>query len=357
MQAAPTGNFLGNTRGNWKPFGVIPFTASSVVPQDLPQSGFGVGVWMLLTGTATTSNAGGATMAAWPGTPWSLVKNLRLFSTDGTELYQTSGWDNYKYQRTLRTGWDPARSPVNYLGGFTDPFTRYFAQTGNLGPSASASFRCLFWIPIAQCRNWQNSLILLQNSASKYTLEVTWGQASDLFSAGAANVTISNCQILPLLEFASIPTSTQDLPDVSYLKQVKTQTQPISATGTTPYLPPTGNLYMKLISEFINNGVPMDMSKITQFQFAYSQTQVPYVLNPDVVLAEQAYNYGGDLPSAVYVRDFSLGNGFPEIETFRDTINTARVTNFEFDFTLDGSLSLTNAQVIHVREQLLPVRR
>ncbi len=353
--APPAGNFLGNTRGNIKPFAVMPFSAGGLVPQDLPQSGYGVGVRAKLTGTATAS--GSATMAAYPPTPWSLVKNLRLFSTDGTELYQTSGWHNYVYQRTLRTGWDPARSPVNFLGGFTDPFTRYFGQTGNLTTGQSVNFGCTFWIPITWCRNWQNSLILLQNTASRYTLEVTWGTVNDLFSAGASNITLSNVQIQPILEFASIPTATQDLPDISYLKQVKEQIQPITGTGTTPYLAPTGNMYLKLISEFINNGAPMDMSKINLFSYNYSQTQYPYQVFPDDSLFEQAYNYGGDLPSAVYVRDFSLGNGFPEIGTFRDVINTARVTNFEMDYTLDSSLSLVNASVCQIREQLLPVRR
>jgi hypothetical protein len=108
---------------------------------------------------------------------------------------------------------------------------------------------------------------------------------------------------------------------------------------------------------FENNAAAMDMSKITQFTYNYSQTQFPYVVNPDQVLWEQYYNYGGDLPQGVYVRDFSLGNGFPEIPTFRDVINTARVTNFEMDFTLDSSLVLTNALVRQIREQLLPPRR
>ena len=350
--------FLMMTRQNKKPFAVIPFSASGIAPQDLPESGFGAGLWLLLTGTATATAA--ATVAPYPPNPWSLVKNLRCYSTDGTELYQTSGWENYIYQKTLRTAFDPAQSTLinfNPSNAVQTPQSRYFSPLVNFAGAGSQTFRCMFHIPFTWGRNWQQGLILLQNTASRYTLEVTWGGVSDLFSVGAANVTLSNTQITPILEFASIPNDGDALPDIAFLKQVKSQVFPITATGTTPYLAPTGNAYTKLISVFENNGAPMDMSKITQITYNYSQTQFPYVENPDQMLWDNRYNYGGDLPAGVYSKDFSLGNGFPEIPTFRDVINTARVTNFEQDFTLDSTLVLTNAVVRQVREQLLPPRR
>lgn len=347
-------SFLMQTRQNIKPFAVIPFTANTPTPQDLPESGFGAGLRLLLTGTATATGA--QTVKTFPPNPWSLVKNLRVFSTDGTELYQTSGWENYLYQRTLRTAFDPAQSTLwafNTAGG-TAPQTRYFAPLTDFAGAGSQNFRCMFYIPFTWGRNWQQSLILLQNTASRYTVEVTWGSVTDLY---AANVTLSNVQIQPILEFASIPNDSKALPDIAFIKQVKTQVFPITATGTSNYIAPTGNAYTKLISAFENDAAPMDMSKVTQFTYNYSQTQFPYVVNPDDQLWEGRYNYGADLPQAVYVRDFSLGNGFPEIPTFRDVINTARVTNFEMDFTLDSSLTLTNAIVRQIREQLLPPRR
>lgn len=345
--------FLMMTRQNIKPFAVIPFSANGVAPQDLPESGFGAGLRLLLTGTATATAA--EAVKTFPPNPWSLVKNIRLYSTDGTELYQTSGWENYLYQRTLRTAFDPAgtHSNFNVVGG-TAPQTRYFKPLTDFSGAGSQTFSCMFYIPFTWGRNWQQSLILLQNTASRYTVEITWGSVTDYY---AADVTLSNVQIQPILEFASIPNDSDALPDIAFIKQVKTQVFPITQTGQTPYIAPTGNAYTKLISAFENNAAPMDMSKITNFTYNYSQTQFPYVVNPDDCLWEQYYNYGGDLPQAVYVRDFSLGNGFPEIPTFRDVINTARVTNFEHDFTLDSSLTLTNALVRQIREQLLPPRR
>ena len=346
-------NFLMQTRQNVKPFAVIPFTANTPTPQDLPESGFGAGLRLLLTGTATATAA--QNVLTFPPAPWSLVKNIRVFSTDGTELYQTSGWENYLYQRTLRTHFDTAIAPTdfNFASG-TAPFTRYFVAPTNFAGAGSQNFRCMFYVPFTWGRNWQQSLILLQNTASRYTVEITWGSVTDLY---AANVSLSNVQIQPILEFASIPNDSKALPDIAFIKQVKTQVFPITATGTTNYIAPTGNAYTKLISAFENNGAAMDMSQITQFTYNYSQTQFPYVVNPDDQLWEQRYNYGGDLPQAVYVRDFSLGNGFPEIPTFRDVINTARVTNFEMDLTLGSGLTLTNALVRQIREQLLPPRR
>ncbi len=350
------GDFLLDTRQGRRTLPAVNFVSGGQSTFDLPQTGFGVSLNLKLKGTATAGAGGGATMATYPYTPWSLIKRLRIFSNEGVELYNTSGIGNYLWQKTWRTAVDPAANPQSFLGGFTDPFGQYFAQTGNILANGSASFRAYLRHMFTWGENWQGGLILLQNTAVRYTVEITWGTVTDLFSAGSGNITLSGVTVTPTLEFAHLPSNPKNFPVLQYVNQVIEQSQSVLATGDFTYLPPTGNLYYRLISEFSNNGVPNLPSDITNLKMDYSQTQVPYNEEADNRLFDMRRFYAQDFPSGCWVWELAGGNGFPEVPTSRDIINTARLTDFEVVSTVASGVAINNMNARFIRGQLLPIR-
>src|SRR5690349_4024176 len=101
---------------------------SGVFLQDLPQTGYGAGIWLLLTGTTNTAGASSTTAAntVFPPPPFNYITRIVLRNNQGVDLFNISGWGLYLYNATLRTGFDQAIDHSDFIGGFTSPFTRYF---------------------------------------------------------------------------------------------------------------------------------------------------------------------------------------------------------------------------------------
>jgi hypothetical protein len=258
---------------------------------------------------------------------------------------------------------------ANAFGSAQDPFTRYRNTDASLGASAVQNWRAPLWLDVAWGPQLQAGMQLMQDPAIKYQMEATWGSATDLYSATTGTVTLSNIQILPSTHLFHVPDRAVDLPKLSYTKTTIEDIQALNVgSGDNPYKFVTGNMAEKVILEYVNTpaGVKTpffptgatpsaSVNPVTRIKTRYSQTQVPYDCDADTWLWRQRFLYGQDLPGGVYVHEFGMPNGLPELVGPRDIINTARLTDLDLIATLSGQ-TLTNAFVRAIRSQLVKNR-
>jgi hypothetical protein len=338
-----------------------PGSAGQITRLTLPQTGFVGNLWLLLSGTTTTAGASSTTKGAYPGPlPCNFLRRVRVYNNQGVELINLSGFGLYLYGATLRSGFDQAVNHADFAyGASNDPFGRYFADVSSLGASTTETFKFAWCIPVSWGFSLQAGLQLLQDPAITYTLELTWGDTTDLYSATTGTVTIA-ATVTPSIELFHVPAQAVDLPKLSYTKTVLEDITSLqTGTGDNTYKFVTGNMATRIIQEFSNIASavrgPIAPSAVTGMRLRYSQTQIPYDMDPDTQLFRQRLLYGRDLPAGVYVWELSDPMGLPELVGTRDIINTARLTDLDLVTTLSG-VTLSTGQVRTIREQLVANR-
>jgi hypothetical protein len=332
---------------------------------DLPTTGYLAAIDLIFTGTITTAGASSTTNLSYIPVPWGLIRRIQLRTNEGADVWNTSGWGAYLYNRTIRTGFDPMVNHLDFLGGFVDPYAAYTNLPGSLGASATFNFA----IPVRLQLTWgemlMSGLILLQNPGTRFTLSIDFGTTADLWSATTGTVTLTNVQVIPALECFLVPDDDNAQPDMSLAKTVLEDIKQVTATGTFVYEPPRGNTYTRFIQEFVNGPttayVPIRHADsatagIVSTNVVYSQTQN---LNTDLIanrLYRQRRLYGGDMPTGVLVHEYSLGNGVPEFPNGRDNLDTSQITDMAINTTISSGFSLqAGAYARTVKEQLVVV--
>lgn len=347
------------------PIQSYPGAAGQITTQLLPQTGYLAGVWLLLKGTTTTAAASSTTVATYPVLPEAFIRRIRIYNNQGVELWNTSGYGAYLYQRTLRSSFDPAVDGFDFtFGGGLNPLNRYHSNPSSLGASASETWKAAFFLPIAWGASLQAGLQLAQDPAITYNLEITWGDATDLYSATTGTVTLSAVTVTPMIELYHVPPQGYDLPRLSFTKTVLEEIIPLATgTGDNTVKFVTGNMLTRHIMEFSNGSPRAPIAPataaaadlITNIKTRYSQTQIPYDQDAAVFLFRQRFLYGLDLPAGVFVTELSDAMGLPELVSTRDILNTARLTDLDFIATLSG-VTLNGGQVRVIKEQLVANR-
>jgi len=336
-----------------------PGTAGQQSRQNLPSSGFLGGLWLQVSGT-TATGVGGSTVVnspQYPEPPFSFIRRLRMVSNQNVEIINLSGYSLYEYSRTLRTMFDPA-TPFGkrVTPGPFDPSVRYYNPPVSLGASSSQTWIASY--PIWSAWGWslQSGVLLLQDPAITYQLEITWGDTTDLY-ASTSGATLSNVQATVMAELYSVPQFADDFPSMSFTKTVTEEIQPLTTgTGDNTFRFVTSNQLPRLMHEVVNNGVPINPANATTLKIQYASTQVPYVINSDLQLFRQRMLYGQDLHCGWWIQELSNSFGLPELVSNRDIINTAQLTDLFSIITLSG-VTLTGTQFLRtVKEQLVANR-
>lgn len=368
-QARRVGDFNAATRQSLQTLpSLVPQTpgvAGEIRRGDLPQSSFMAGLWCVLRGTSTAAAASTATLKPYPILPFSFIRRIRIYNNQGVEFWNTSGYGAYLYNGCLRTGFDQATNyPDAQMITVPEPFTRYFDGPTSLIADQVDTWRCGFWLPVTFGPGLSHGLQLLQDPAITYTIEVTFGDITDLYSATTGTVTISAVSFDMAIEEYSVPDEAIDYPRLAYSKTVLEDLQAIvTGTGENSYRFTTGNIATKIIHEWSNTsaGTEATRAAIPPANFAnlalrYAQTQTPYLINPDIHLLRQRALYGRDLPQGVYTWELSNPLMLPELVGTRDALNTARLTDL-FTFTTLAGVTLNQGQLRTIREQLVANRR
>ena len=364
-RAQRPGNFNAATRQTiiQQPDQVWPGAAAQTTRLDLPQTGFFAGVWLLLSGSITSPSTASGAAEDYPLTPYSLIRKIRVYNNQNVELWNTSGYGAYLYNRTFRTAFDPfgtindAVPAAARFGNVSNPLAQYYKEVGALGASATATFRGALFIPVVWGFPLEHGLQLAQDPAIRYSMEITWGDVTDLLSSISGTPVLSaSTKIQVAAELYQVPEEGIDFPNLAFTKTVLEDIQALSAgTGDNTYNFVTGNVLTRMIHELSNivstNRQPIDPTAVTNFQLQYAQVQKPYVINPDIQLFRQRMLYSSDLPPGVYVHELQTGLGLPEMPTTRDVLNTSRLTDLQSIITLSG-VTLSTGQLRTIRTQL-----
>ncbi len=268
MQQAPAsrqpqraGNFNAATRQTLinLPQQAYPGSAASITRLDLPQTGFFAGIWLLINGNIQTGSAATTTQGTYPPVPYGLLRRIRVYNNQNVELWNTSGYGAYLYDRTQRTTFDPAFQADNIipttaiLGGVANPFSRYYAAPGDLGASATGTFAGALWVPVVWGAPLQHGLQLAQDPAIRYSMELTWGDITDLTIATSGTPTLNSVTVTPVVELYQVPEEGIDFPNLAFTKTVLEDIQTITTgTGDTTYNFVTGNVLTRLMHELTN---------------------------------------------------------------------------------------------------------
>lgn len=353
-------SFNNSTRQSFLQLGAMPaYSAGGISSMQLPQVGFLSRIFIPINVAFTTSATGTfANMTAPQITPYQLVRRLILRTNEGAELYNTSGEGNYLIQRQLRTAFDP-RNPLTTVAA-TNVADSVFKLPSSYLNSTAYTVQFMMVIDVA----WQDALmaglILLQNPTTRLTLEIQWGTApTDFLTIGSGGTTTGvTVTANPTMEIFNLPASENDMPDTSMAYVTLEDTQSVTNTGDFQYKPPLGNLYLRVMQEFINNSARMTPANFTQLKLTYAQTQTAYTMDPTVQAYLQRIRTGGlDLPDGVWSWDFTFGTGLLEMGNTRDVIDTSRLTDLSIISTIASSVTLTNASVRSVRQMLAPISR
>lgn len=362
QMAARPGNFLASTRQNFIPGPVFTFPdgqTNLTLTQPLPQTGYGAALNLFVNGTTTVAAASSTTSANtdYPPPPLGYLQRIRVYSNQGLDLFNLSGYGLYLWLCTQRTGFDPITQQTGqFQGGFTPQvFAQYFKKPSTTGASSTDTWQMALRLMIAWGDNLNAGLQLFQDPSVQYFLELTCGAPSNIYGATTGTVTLKST-VTSEIELFSVPPSPADQPRLNYTQVVLEDlvTSGFAASSDLQYKIVPGNILCQVIHEIAAGSTlaPTSSANLTALKLNYSQVQVPYNSPAPFPYFRQRRLYGRDLPPAVLVHELQAPNGFPELKGGRDLLNLAQLTDANSLISLGSSFSTTNAQLRTVRTLL-----
>lgn len=193
---------------------ILTAGSTQLGPFDIPAYGFMRGIELNIE--ATGGVGGGATVAAFEDSPWSVIGELTLQDVNGAPIIgPLSGHDLYLLNRW--GGYNP-NSP--------DPKQDSSYSAVATGAGASGNFAFQLRIPIEVCARDALGALANQNAASTYKLRMTLAPASQVYTTAPAT-TLPTVRIRGTLDAWTQPTGTD-------LRGNAQATNP-PAHGTTAY--------------------------------------------------------------------------------------------------------------------------
>lgn len=260
--------------------------------------------------------------------PYRILRNISLDLNNGFRPFVMSGEEAAIY---------------NTVATHSDKITGANGMYKESGTKGKYSF-------VLELKNTLNDsmlqgLILLQNNATMVTLNVDIGKVSDVFIAG----TFGNVKVTPMIVTYSVPAIQEAFPDISVLKLMQSKTVSFNAAGDNTIYLDTGTIYRKLIVYMQDgSGAALDISKVTgNLELAFNGADIPYSIDPEMLMYLNADQFGRRLPTGVYVFDFSSQSPLIGYGGSRDYIDTEKLTQF----TLKAPTSVA-CKITTITEQL-----
>ena len=346
-------SFIDATRQNFTELPSQAYSSGGKLYFTLPKVGLLSRLFLTISGAMTVTLDAG-TAAISERTLFNLIKRIRLVANGGTSIYDVSGFGTYLINHLLRKGMTPATSLID-RGIGTDVYAA--------GVSAGANaWKGVLEIPIAINEKYPIGMVLLQKYATQLMLEVELNAeagANDILApivvaSGATAAFVGN--IGAVMEYFTIPRDTKDYPPLNVIHQWVEQLDSISSTGVFTKSLLRGNTYMRLVHT-LTLANKLDTTDIDKLRILYNQTEVPYTISKLPQLALQRSRYGIDLPKGMFVHDWYMSNGLVGLGNTRDFINSANVTEFQTELTVNSGATVTAGQsfVGTISEQLIKI--
>lgn len=182
-------------------------------------------------------------------------------------------------------------------------------------------------------------LVLLQSDQTVVNLRADIANAVDMYPnlEEGYTVELKELEVEPMLQTFSIPANSSAFPDLSVLKLCNDRQEVLTSQGQHVIKLPTGTIYRKLIFYITDeNGNPATPDFITSnFELLFNTADCNYSISPAMLRAVNSFNLDTELPSGVYVFDFS-SQGFSNFGGVRDYIDTEKLTQFELRMNSSG---------------------
>ena len=321
----------------------------------LPQSGLASMIMAYfdveITLAATTITAGTFANSPYPA-PFSIIKNLSLYSNQNLNLLNMSGWGWYKWVRT-RYGIDPFATRTLFkstdtiqqlgIGNTVNPIV-----PGATPAAGTYSFRVGMPIPIAYNRELLTGLLFLQNNSIVYTLAVQYGNitggisatggSNDLFTGLVGTGISVSATVKTALDIETFLIPKNYPPQVSMFMSVQESVYPIN-TGSNAIRPPVNDIYTLMMLEVINNGAPVSLANLSNIVFQYSGNIRRYQEDEPTKAAWNFWTTNMPPTDGNIIWDFGTRKGLPLKRDTYDAFNYTQVTDLQLQFNVTPAIT------------------
>jgi hypothetical protein len=338
---------------------------------DLPQVGYVSKIWVTMFGTITTGTAAAGNWSNY--FPQNIVNSISLRSNEGLEIYRTNGYSNMLVQQLYHGSYSPGlqTDPTGYLA------TAFGMRTAGIaGPAANTviassttyNIAATFVIPVAADDRLSAGLLLLQNQATRASLEIGINQLvgnGGINGFGNATATLGtgasiSLTFRPVVEFFAVPADPNSQPNTDFIHRWIEDTLTYTASGDQIYKVPVNGIISRLIVDVENNGAQYpwfsasgnpNLANFGNFTTQYAASMTPEVEDGRVALFRNRWNYQQDLPDGCHVFEYSMGGGSVEMGwDGRDTYDTSQLTEFLQKINL--TVAPTSGKIRCIRQEL-----
>lgn len=335
---------------------------------NLPPSG--IGTWVLVSFKGTVSTTSGATASQPTTSPWYPYNLLGINYVDylGFTRCNASGWQLHLLETIRAFQFDPSNvygvSPSAAITNGSQAISPTAASlqysAGNPTAVASstetAAVNFSFVVPISTSRNSIKGSHLFNITGAQDVLGVTCTPPTGGATAADSPFTVpvpadTSVSVTGTVDvcyyYLDWPANAQvPMAELALAHQVNsiTQTQNLSAGVLYQFLVPTGFIYSRFITQFVNDGTP-DTTDVTQVSFFLDANTPVHVENLQTFLGRILRLYGRSLPDGVFVTDLSNrpvnSNSYSQVAINLQISNGATLTN-PYMRTLSDALTLQN---------------
>ena len=344
------------------------YSAGNTLNFNLPPSG--IGTWVLISFKGTVSTTSGATASQPTTSPWYPYNLLSINYVDylGFTRCNASGWQLHLLETIRAFQFDPSNiygvSPSAAITNGSQAISTAAAnlqyEAGNPTATASAtetaSVAFSFVVPISTSRNSIKGSHLFNITGAQDVMGVVCNNPTGGATAADSPFTVpvpadTSVAVSGTVDvcyyYLDWPSGAQvPMAELALAHQVNsvTQTQNISAGVLYQYLVPTGFVFSRFITQFVNDGKP-DTTDITQVSFYLDANTPVHTENLQTFLGRILRLYGRSLPDGVFVTDLSNrpvnSNSYSQVAINLQINNSATLTN-PYMRTLSDALTLQN---------------
>lgn len=334
----------------------VTFTPSTPVSIDIPQVGFAAGLVLRFAGTLTTAGGGSATVRPYPSGAHGIANRVRVTTSEGNDVYNTSGQGLYLVNRHLRTGFDPfTNTPSQGIAGVPNAHTAWWNTPVSLGATQTQTWLGTYYLPLSWTMANLQGLLLTQNLGAQFTLTIEWGDLPQLYSA-TVGATLSAVTCRPTLIFFALPDDEINFPDLRFIHSWIERRRPLDGSEFA-YRPKLGNIFLRSIQEFINPvggaDLPIAPASFDERRYRFAQTQNVEVIHAADQMFLNRLNYGLDLPPGVLTWEWQMGNGILEQGNTRDAVDTSLITDMSLETNISTAVTINAGAFVRcIDEQL-----
>ena len=345
------------------------YAAGTILNFNLPPSGIGTWVEVSFQGSVTATS--GATTSQPTASPWYPYNLLSVSYVDylGFTRCNASGWQLHLLEQIRTHQFDPSNvygvvpvtavsngSPQISAAAAAYQFAAPVPTPVASGTSAPEAIAFSFVIPISLSKSSIKGSHLFNITGAQDVLSINC-----VAPTGGANAVDSPFTVPVPADTTVAVTGTVDvcyyyldwpsgvqvpMTELALAHQVNSVTQNtnIIQGQLYQYLVPTGYVFYRFLTQFVNDGTP-DTLDITQVSFYLDANTPIHVENLQSFLGRVQRSYGHSLPDGVFVTDLSTrpvnSNSYSQVAINLQLNNTITV-NGAFMRTLADALTLQN---------------